>query len=417
MRRWPKTVWWSPAGRSACLEWGAGRRTRNAIAIRRTTIETTAPAPFETLREIVELTKQLIRFKSTHARPQEIHNCARFVEAWFNQRDIACTVMASSGVPSVLASPAGPRTGLLLMSHIDVVNAPDLLFTPVEKAGRLYGRGAVDDKYAAALSMVLLKNRLTASRGRMLDDRALPLGVLITGDEEVGGHNGARYALGRLSCDFCIALDGGRVEKIVIKEKGILRLKIVAAGKTAHGARPWLGENAIEKLMADCTTIKRFFENQTAAQHWHRTMNVSVIHAGESVNQVPDRAEAMLDIRYTENDDVDDLVQRIQAAVNSAVVIHAREPLFISPASPYLETLLKLAKGTRTGIAHGASDARFLTQFNIPGVVWGADGNSSQHSADEHVEIDSLLRLYQILDRFVTEVQRSRSVLSNPPTA
>jgi succinyl-diaminopimelate desuccinylase len=290
------------------------------------------------------------------------------------------------------------------MSHIDVVNATDPLFEPIEKDGKLYGRGAIDDKYAAALSMVLLKNGIESTHQRSLNDGKLPLGVLITGDEEVGGYDGARSALGGINCDFCIALDGGRVDKIVVKEKGILRLKLVARGKTAHGARPWQGENAIERLMEDCFIVKGFFEGLTEPEHWHRTMNLSVIRAGDSVNQVPDEAEATFDIRYTENDDVDDLVQRIQAAVTSRVIAEEREPLFISPESPYRERLLALAKGTRTGIAHGASDARFLSQFNIPGIVWGADGNSSQHSTEEHVEIQSIARLYDLLDRFVTDI-------------
>ncbi|MCK7511835.1 MAG: hypothetical protein MZV70_52510 [Desulfobacterales bacterium] len=40
------------------------------------------------------------------------------------------------------------------------------------------------------------------------------------------------------------------------KEKGIVRLKLVGRGKTAHGARPWLGENAIENLIADYFTTQ-----------------------------------------------------------------------------------------------------------------------------------------------------------------
>ncbi len=359
------------------------------------------------MREIVDLTKDLIRFKSTHTRPEEIQKCARFIETWFKGHDIACTVVENDGVPSIRALPARPQTPLLLMSHIDVVNADDSLFEPIEKDGRLYGRGAIDDKYAAALSMVLLKNRIQSHRRQELDDDVLPLGVLITGDEEIGGYKGARSALGGINCDFCIALDGGSIDKIVVKEKGILRLKVVASGKTAHGARPWQGENAIERLMADCLVVKGFFEGLTAPEHWHRTMNLSVIHAGDSINQVPDQAEATFDIRYTEHDDVDDLVQQIQAAVTSQVIAQEHEPLFISPESPYRERLLALAKDTRTGIAHGASDARFLSQFNIPGIVWGANGNSSQHSTEEHVEIQSLSRLYDLLDRFVTDIQEN----------
>lgn len=364
-------------------------------------METTAEQSSATLREIVDLTKDLIRFKSTHTRPEEILNCARFIEAWFTERDIPCTFMESNGVPSVRVLPGKEKTQLLLMAHIDVVNATDPMFEPVERDGRLYGRGAIDDKYAAALSMVLLKNRIQKARALGKDDADLPLGVLITGDEEIGGINGARYALGRVTCDFCIALDGGGIDSIIVKEKGILRLKIVARGKTAHGARPWKGENAIEKLMDDCRAVKRFFEDQTAPEHWHRTMNLSLIRAGESVNQVPDEAEATFDIRYTENDDVDDLVRQIQGAVSGEVIVQEREPLFISPGSPFLDRLLALAKDTGTDIAHGASDARFLTQFDIPGIVWGADGNESQHSTEEHVEIRSISRLYDILDRFV----------------
>lgn len=353
------------------------------------------------LNEIVDLTKQLIRFKSTRTRPQEIHRCARFIETWFREHHLPCAWMESEGVPSILARTDSHRPHLLLMAHIDVVDADDALFEPTERSGRIYGRGAIDDKYAAALSMVLLKNRALTDHRQERGASGPSLGVLITGDEEVGGANGARHALGSIDCDFCIALDGGSVDKIVIKEKGILRLKIVATGKTAHGARPWQGENAIEKLMTDCGIVKRFFEDQSAPRHWHRTMNLSVIQAGGSVNQVPDRAEAIFDIRYTENDDVDDLIGRIQASVSGTAIVLEREPLFISPASPYLDKLLALAPETRTGIAHGASDARFLAQFKIPGIVWGANGNSSQHSKEEHVEIDSIARLYDLLNRFI----------------
>ncbi|NIU59932.1 MAG: peptidase dimerization domain-containing protein, partial [Phycisphaerae bacterium] len=79
----------------------------------------------------------------------------------------------------------------------------------------------------------------------------LQFGVMITADEEIGGANGARQALKEIKAEFCIALDGGGLNKIVIKEKGIVKLKLIARGKTAHGARPWLGENAIENLIND----------------------------------------------------------------------------------------------------------------------------------------------------------------------
>jgi succinyl-diaminopimelate desuccinylase len=362
-------------------------------------MEINQPSLDANVREIVDLTKDLIQFKSTRHRPEEITACAQFIEKWLADHKIPCELMVQNGVPSIRSLPEKRSAPLLLMSHIDVVDADDTLFDPLEKNGRLYGRGAIDDKYAAALSMVLLKNKRSETGGKV------PFGILITGDEEVGGFNGAQASLRDMACEFCIALDGGRVDKIVVKEKGVLQLKVVALGKTAHGARPWMGENAIEKLMEDCRIVKQFFTDQEAPQHWHRTMNLSILNAGESINQVPDRAEAIFDIRYTEKDDVDALVRDIEAAISGSVTVKMREPLFIGSKSSYLEQLLHLADGTRTGIAHGASDARFLSQFGIEGIVWGANGNNSQHSTQEHVEIESLGKLYCFLDRFVESLR------------
>ena len=239
--------------------------------------------------------------------------------------------------------------------------------------------------------------------------------VLITGDEEVGGYNGARSTLGGINCDFCIALDGGRVDKIVIKEKGILRLKEIefTSGKTApRGKTLGREKNAIEKLMADCLVVKGFFAGLSEPEHWHRSMNLAVIHAGDSVNQVPDKAEAMFDIRYTENDQVDDLIQQIQAAVSGRVITEEREPLFISPGV----TLSGSPAGSGHGYPYRHCPRRQRRTLPVPNSTsrescGGADGNSSQHSTEEHVEIQSISRLYDILDRFVTDILEN----PNPP--
>jgi len=49
---------------------------------------------------------------------------------------------------------------------------------------------------------------------RNLDE--IPFGLLITGDEETGGDQGVGHVLPRIRTDFCIALDGGNPDKIVI---------------------------------------------------------------------------------------------------------------------------------------------------------------------------------------------------------
>ena len=293
---------------------------------------------------------------------------------------------------------------ILLMSHIDVVDAPDDLFQPRIKNNALYGRGSIDDKYAVALSLVLVKNYLQQLQKNGKDQNDLPFGVLITADEEIGGANGARQALKEIKAEFCIALDGGGLNKIVIKEKGIVKLKLIARGKTAHGARPWLGENAIENLINDYQVLKTHFE-LSAPGHWHRTLNFAWIQAGKVSNQVPDYAEALFDIRYTENDDMEALFEKVQNEIKGELVVQKKEPLFEGGDTPYLNLLLEIAPDTEVGFEHGASDARFLSAHGIKGIVWGADGDMSQHSADEHVNIDSLNQLYELLDTFIIRAQ------------
>lgn len=361
------------------------------------------------MQDLLELTKDLIRFRSMLSRPDEINRCADFIERFLKDIGATCKRMECDGVPSIAALPRTDFAPILLMTHMDVVDAPDPLFEPVEKDGKLYGRGSIDDKYAVALSMVLFREHLYKARQQGRAQQDLPLGILITGDEEAAGHKGAKEALKTIHTDFCIALDGGNVRKIVTKEKGVLRLKLIRRGKAAHGSRPWLGENAIENLFEDYKSLKTFFHEE-APDHWHKTINFSIIRAGKSENQVPDLAEAIFDIRYTENDDVDALVKQMRSKIKGELSVELKEPLFLGGESAYLDLLLDISKDTTLGFEHGASDARFLAEHGIPGIVWGADGDSSAHAHDEHVNLDSLNELYRILDTFM---DRAYSPINN----
>ncbi len=356
------------------------------------------------MEEIVTLTQDLIRFKTMHSRPEEIQRCMAFIEDYLKQCNAHYQRLDHDKSPSVIVMPQNNFAPILLMSHIDVVDAPDALFEPRIKDNALCGRGSIDDKYASALSLVLVKNFLQQLRKDGKDQNDLPFGVVITADEEIGGANGAQQALKEIKAEFCIALDGGSLQKIVTKEKGLIKLRLIAGGKTAHGARPWLGENAIENLINDYHVLKTHFD-VSAKDHWHRTLNFSWIQAGKASNQVPDHAEALFDIRYTENDDMEALFQKIRTKIKGELVVEKKEPLFEGGGSPFLDLLLEITKDTAVGFEHGASDARFLSAHGIKGIVWGADGDMSQHSADEHVNIDSLYQLYDLLETFINRSQ------------
>ena len=355
------------------------------------------------MEEIVALTQDLIRFKTMHNEPEEIKKCSAFIEAYLDRHQIAFSRIEHEGYPSILVMPDGHDVKVLLMAHIDVVDATDPLFEPVIRDGNLYGRGAIDDKYAVALTLVLAKEHMERLRRQSRTQKDLPFGILITSDEEIGGYRGVGAVADTIKPEFCIALDGGNPQRIVVKEKGLLTVKMIARGKAAHGSRPWLGENAVDNLITDYAKLKTLFETPTAGT-WLKTMNLSIINAGKSFNQVPDRAEAVFDIRYTENEDTDRLFKQMQAKIASELVVLRKEPMFIGGTSPYLDRIFELADNAEIGFEHGASDARFFSDKGISGIVWGARGDHSAHAVDEHVNIDSILSVYEVLDRFLGEL-------------
>jgi succinyl-diaminopimelate desuccinylase len=356
--------------------------------------------------DVISLTKELIRFKTMHANPEEIHRCMDFIQEYLTEHEVHFQRLNHDYVPSLLVLPQPDSAPLTLMTHIDVVDGPDDLFFPFEENGNLYGRGSIDDKYAVALALILFTSHLARVREAGLDQSAVPFGLLITGDEEAGGFNGAQFALQHFHTDFCIALDGGNPGMVVVKEKGVIKLRLTCRGKAAHGARPWLGINAIDALIQDYQSMRTLFPdlNHHASDHWHRTMNFGIIHAGSSHNQVPEFAEAVFDIRYTEDDEPDQLIASIRQAVQGDIAVEMKEPLFHSGNSPYLDMLQERLQNVTFGFEHGASDARFLSEHNIPGIVWGAEGEMSQHSESEHVVIESVHQMYAVLDDFLSQL-------------
>lgn len=358
-------------------------------------------------QEILDLLKDLIRIPSTNSRPEEIRRCAEFIETWLKKNNIGYQLEEHDTTPSLFVMPPNRKVQVLLMSHFDVVEVDDTAqFEPVERDGLLYGRGSIDDKYAVALSLILFREQVRKLErdGQCQDD--ISFGLLLTGDEEVGGTNGAGKAVENLDTKFFIALDGGNPDHIVTKEKGVIALRLEAHGKSAHAARPWLGKSAFDILVDDYHRIQQQLFTLETEDHWHRTMVLANCHAGNgSTNIVPEQATATLNIRFTEHDEPEKLVEEIRACTTSKVILDALDPVFDSGPSPYLDLLVKHSKGAGVGFEHGASDAKYFSTRGIPGAIWGAVGNMSQHTENEHLEIESLSRIYGCLEQFLMEIQ------------
>ncbi len=86
-------------------------------------------------------------------------------------------------------------------------------------------------------------------------------------------------------------------------------------GRTAHGARPHLGVNAIDAAAAAVNAINAIHLNPVVP--W--TCKVTKLHAGgATLNAIPDRAEMALDLRTQENAAMDTLLDKADKAIKAA---------------------------------------------------------------------------------------------------
>lgn len=351
--------------------------------------------------EVIELTKRLIAFKSVSDNTSECKKCAEFIASYLKGLNVK--VIENKGVYSIYASVNNTKKPkLMLNAHFDVVPASEEMFTAKVKGDKLIGRGALDNKGPLAIAMVLLKKAAKEKKD---------VALLTTSDEEFGGHKGMKYVLEKekLKPEFVIVIDGGTLNEYIVKEKGVCQLRLIAKGKASHGSMPWNGVNAVEKLINAYPEVKKLFK-YTKKDHWEKTLNLGMIKGGDAINKVPDYAEMFLDIRYTENDNVDKIISNIKKEVKKfgvSVEVKEKEPLFFSDANTEnIQKLIKInnevmGKKAKITVEHGASDARFLSP--IPSIICYPQGDH-YHTDKEYLDLKTLGKFIEVLERFVESI-------------
>lgn len=148
-----------------------------------------------------EIFKELIEINTTNSQGDNTAAAraieARLLAAGFPREDVTVIVPAErkGNVVARLRSPAPTRKPILLLAHLDVVEASPWDWTVhpfkfLERDGYFYGRGTTDDKDEVAI--------YTANLIRMKQEGFRPnrdIIVAFTADEEGGDHNGVQFIL------------------------------------------------------------------------------------------------------------------------------------------------------------------------------------------------------------------------------
>lgn len=137
------------------------------------------------MEEVVDLTKDLVKFKTEKGNRKEMEACLDYIAEYFGEEEFSIRRHERNGQPSMvigfedLESPE-----VMLHGHIDVVDAEGEMYEPEIKEGRIYGRGTSDMKAGLACLMKAMKD---------LKEEAPSVALMVVTDEEAGGHDGAGY--------------------------------------------------------------------------------------------------------------------------------------------------------------------------------------------------------------------------------
>ncbi len=355
-------------------------------------------------QRIIALTRDLVLIPSIPSRPDDRRRCYEFVRNHLEAEDeVEITEYEDGGIPSLMAAARGCREpDLLICAHLDVITHPDVRFYRSEiRDGRIIGPGAGDMKGTLAIVMELFR---TVHR----NFPGASLGLAVTSDEEMGGESGVGFLFQQcgLRCANALIPDGGSLDEITVDEKGIIHLKVKAHGHPAHAARPWLGDNPIERLISGLDRVRGLFKAwQVSEDHWHPTCAITVIATENStVNRIPSDAHALLDLRFPSTHTVEEVLAKVCACLReglTAEVLVSAEATHLSPDPLYREITEKVTGRPASHVREsGGSDARFICGCGIP-VQMSRPLVGNLHAADEWIDIDSMVTFYRIYDAYI----------------
>ncbi len=359
----------------------------------------------ELQRRLVALTRDLILIPSDASRPDDVSRCFEFVINHIEALDnITIKKYCHKGITSLVILPKNVvKPKVLFCAHLDVITHPDKQDYRSHIAdGRIYGPGSADMKGPLAILLEIFRSFHTRYDN-------LSLGLVITSDEEVGGESGIRFLFDEvgLRCDVAMIPDGGSLQEVIVEEKGILHLLMQCLGHSSHAARPWLGDNPLERIVEAVTRLRQKFAPfvREGDGHWYPTFALTIMRTtNQTLNRIPSEAEATLDIRFPKPYSVSQMKRLVcevlGEGVNVSTVISA-EPTHLSPDSDYLRVTESLT-GRETTLCRedGGSDARFVGKYNIP-VIVSRPLVGELHSKEEWIDISSMETFYRIYESYL----------------
>lgn len=322
------------------------------------------------------------------------------------------------GRPNVVGVLEGRALGRSLMfcGHTDTVGVAGMTrpFDPVEREGRIHGRGSQDMK--GGVAAMIGAARVIAESGGLAAGRLVIACVV---DEEHASV-GADALVTRWRADAGVVTEPTELA-VAVAHKGFEWVEIETEGRAAHGSRPRDGRDAILRMgrvLGELEALDRRLQSGRAhALVGAASLHASLIEGGRELSSYPDRCALQLERRTIPGEPegvagqevariLDTLRARDPEFKADSRTAFARAPYEIAPAHELPAAVVAAAgEAGVTSPIIGMSfwtDAAVLGAAGIPSVLFGPTG-AGLHELDEWVDIHSVLTCRDALVNLVRQ--------------
>jgi succinyl-diaminopimelate desuccinylase len=313
-------------------------------------------------------------------------------------------VWFDDGEVLVAATPRRPGTPLILLAgHVDTVPPQDNFPGRVTDA-EVVGLGASDMKGGIAV-MLELARWIGAER----PDRAVDVALVIFTREELPVRESplpAAFAACPDLAEAALAIvleptDNTIQSGCVGNLNGTLRFH----GRAGHSARPWSGDNAINRAVAGLAGLVASTPRVVEIEGLRFTEVVSVtrIHGGIADNVIPDLVECHVNFRFTPDRTPDEAVAAISDMIGDVGEFEITSVAPSGRVAPHTPLFARLVASGDFAVApkQAWTPVAQFTQIGIDAVNLGPGATAMAHTRDERVSIAELVRTYSALLRFI----------------
>jgi len=375
-------------------------------------------------RSTLDLAKALIARRSI--TPDD-GGCLDLLADRLRQAGFACERIDRGSVRNLWAVHGAGAPLVCLAGHVDVV-PPGRVdawtsdpFTPVERDGLLFGRGAADMKTSVAAMVT------AAERASAVPSHRGSLALVLTSDEEGAAIDGTAAVVRDLQergirLDVCIVGEPTSVAVLGDTMKngrrgslnGVLRVK----GVQCHIAYPQRGRNPIHQALPALTELAAIEWDQGNEYFAPTSFQIAHVQAGAGANNViPGGLDVLFNFRFSTASDDTALRTRVHAVLDAHRLEYEID--WTLSGNPFLSgrgglvDIVRDAVQAVTGVtpalstSGGTSDGRFLAAIAREVVELGPVG-ASIHAIDEHVRVADVAPLSMIYERAIEQLLGQR---------